>query len=147
GTGTALVEAYDAEATATPVRLVNLSARTQVGTGDDVLIIGFVVTGNGPTTVLLRAVGPGLAQFGVGGVLTDPQLRLFAAGSETALHVNDNWDSGLAPTFAATGAFALPVSSKDAALLVTLQPGAYTAVVSGVNNATGVALVEVYEVP
>jgi hypothetical protein len=120
GTGVALLEAYDADAAVTTARFVNISARTQVGTGDNVLVIGFVVTGTGPKTVLLRAVGPGLTPFGVGG-------------------------HGAA--FTQTGAFGLPAASKDAALLVTLQPGAYTAQVSGVAGTTGVALVEVYEVP
>ena len=152
GTGVALLEAYDADAAVTTARFVNISARTQVGTGDNVLVIGFVVTGTGPKTVLLRAVGPGLTQFGVGGVLADPQLRLFNAAG-TATDTNDDWASSAAlaaahgAAFTQTGAFGLPAASKDAALLVTLQPGAYTAQVSGVAGTTGVALVEVYEVP
>jgi hypothetical protein len=152
GTGVALLEAYDADAAVTTARFVNISARTQVGTGDNVLVIGFVVTGTGPKTVLLRAVGPGLTPFGVGGVLADPQLRLFNAAG-TATDTNDDWASSAAlaaahgAAFTQTGAFGLPAASKDAALLVTLQPGAYTAQVSGVAGTTGVALVEVYEVP
>ena len=152
GTGVALLEAYDADAAVTTARFVNISARTQVGTGDNILVIGFVVTGTGPTTVLLRAVGPGLTQFGVGGVLADPQLRLFNAAG-TATDTNDDWASSAAlaaaygNAFTQTGAFGLPAASKDAALLVTLQPGAYTAQVSGAAGTTGVALVEVYEVP
>ena len=152
GTGVALLESYDSDAAVTTARFLNVSARTQVGTGENILVIGFVITGTGPKTVLIRAVGPGLTQFGVGAVLADPQLRLFnAAGSAT--DTNDDWASAPAlaaangAAFTQTGAFALPVASKDAALLVTLQPGAYTAQVSGVNNTTGVALVEVYEVP
>jgi hypothetical protein len=152
GTGVALLEAYDADAAVTTARFVNISARTQVGTGDNILVIGFVVTGTGPKTVLLRAVGPGLTPFGVGGVLADPQLRLFNAAG-TATDTNDDWASSAAlaaahgAAFTQTGAFGLPAASKDAALLVTLQPGAYTAQVSGVAGTTGVALVEVYEVP
>ena len=152
GTGVALLEAYDSDAAVTSARFVNISARTQVGTGDNRLVIGFVVTGTGPKTVLIRAVGPGLTPFGVGGVLADPQLRLFnAAGNVT--DTNDDWASTPAlaaahgNAFTQTGAFGLTVASKDAALLVTLQPGAYTAQVSGVNATTGVALVEVYELP
>ena len=146
GTGLALLEAYDFDATPTGARLVNISARTQVGTGENVLVIGFVITGSGSQSILLRAIGPGLTQFGVGGVLVDPQLRLFnAAGAQT--EINDDWggSAALAAAFAQTGAFGLPVASKDAALVVTLSPGAYTAQVSGVAATTGVALVEVYE--
>ena len=152
GTGVALLEAYDSDAAVTPARFVNISARTQVGTGDNLLVIGFVVTGTGPKTVLIRAVGPGLTPFGVGGVLADPQLRLFNAAG-TATDTNDDWAGTPAlaaahgNAFTQTGAFGLPAASKDAALLVTLQPGAYTAQVSGVNATTGVALVEVYELP
>jgi hypothetical protein len=150
GTGTALVEAYDADpAGLFTARFTNLSARTRVGTGDNILIVGFVIAGNLPMNVLIRAVGPGLEQFGVGGVLADPQLSVVKAGSSAALAVNDNWGGtpALAAAFTATGAFPLPLASKDAALLVTLQPGAYTAQVSGIGGTTGVALVEVYEAP
>ncbi len=147
--GTALVEAYDFDGPTTASRLINLSVRTQVGTGENILIVGFVVEGNAPKQILLRAVGPGLAQFGVGGVLADPRLSLFSSGVSTATQVNDNWggSAALSAAFTATGAFGLASVSKDAALLVTLQPGAYTAQVSGVGDTTGVALVEVYEVP
>jgi hypothetical protein len=152
GTGTALLEAYDSDAAVTTARFVNISARTQVGTGDNILVIGFVVTGTGPKNVLIRAIGPGLTQFGLGGVLADPQLRLFNAAG-VATDTNDDWAATPAlaaahgNAFSQTGAFGLPSSSKDAALLVTLQPGAYTAQVSGVAGTTGVALVEVYEAP
>jgi hypothetical protein len=94
-------------------------------------------------------VGPtlGEAPFGVPGVVPDPELRLFAG--ERRIEANDNWGGGaaLAAAFARVGAFALPAGSRDAALLATLPPGAYTAQVSGVGGTTGVALVEVYEVP
>lgn len=152
GTGTALLEAYDSDASLSTTRFVNISARTQVGTGDNILVIGFVVTGTGSKNVLIRAVGPGLTQFGLGGVLADPQLRLFNAAG-VATDTNDDWAATPAlaaahvTAFAQTGAFGLPATSKDAALLVTLQPGAYTAQVSGVGGTTGVALVEVYEAP
>lgn len=102
--------------------------------------------------VLLRAVGPSLAQFGVTGVLADPQLALFRQGSTAAIQQNDNWltagnvaQIGLAG--AQVGAFTLPANSRDSAMLVTLEPGSYTAQVSGVASTTGVALVEIYEVP
>ncbi len=144
--GTALIEVYDG-ASKDGGRLINVSTRARVGTGGDVPNIGFVIEGVQPKKVLIRAVGPTLAAFGVGGVLTDPQLELFE-GQSRILH-NDNWDgsSVLTQAFSKVGAFSFsgPLS-KDAALLVTLEPGAYTAVVSGVNGGTGTVLVEVYEV-
>jgi hypothetical protein len=151
-TGVALAEAYDASTQPTAARLINMSARTRVGTGAAVLIAGFSIKGDAPKTLLIRGVGPGLTQFGVTGVLADPQLALFREGSTTPIQQNDNW---LTATNAAqvglaagqVGAFSLAANSRDAALLVTLDPGTYTAQVSGVGNTTGVALVEIYEVP
>ncbi len=148
-TGIALAEIYDATAAsaftvATP-RLVNVSARTHVGTGDNLLIAGFVVGGSTPVRVLIRAVGPTLAGFGVGGALADPKLDVFSGASVVAS--NDNWDAATAANFSRVGAFAFAAGSRDAALVATLPPGSYTAQVSGVNSTTGVALVEVYELP
>jgi len=150
-TGVALAEIYDATATdlfmpSTP-RLINVSARTQVGTGADILITGFSISGTTPVRLLIRAVGPALTAFGVTGVLTDPKLDLYEGS--TLLQSNDNWGGGalIANAASSVGAFALDPASRDAVLLVTLPPGAYTAQVSGVNNATGVALVEAYEIP
>jgi hypothetical protein len=153
-TGVALAEIYDLTpalvfGAATP-RLVNVSARALSGAGADVLIAGFVVSGPPGSTkrVLLRAIGPTLTVFGVGGVLADPRLELFNA-STVRIQENDNWGGGaeLADTFRAVGAFGLDGASRDAALVATLPIGAYTAQVSGVAGGTGVALVEVYEVP
>ncbi len=150
-TGITLAEIYDATPAnaflaATP-RLVNVSARTQVGTGADILITGFNIGGATPKTLLIRAVGPTLSVFGVTGVLADPKLDLFSGS--TVLQSNDNWAGASAIGTAATsvGAFPLDATSRDAVLLVTLQPGSYTAQVSGVGATTGVALVEIYEVP
>jgi hypothetical protein len=147
GTGVALVEAYDADPGTPTSRLASLSARDQVGTGDNILIAGFVVTGNVSRTVLIRGIGPTLAHYGVSGVLANPQLQVFQGN--TLLAQNDDWggDTTLAAVAAQVYAFALDASSKDAALLLTLPPGAYTAQVSGIGNTTGVALVEIYEVP
>jgi hypothetical protein len=78
--------------------------------------------------------------------LADPKLDLFETGGTTAIASNDNWEAATAVTFGSVGAFGLTAGSKDAVLLVTLTPGSYTAQVSGVGNAVGVALVEVYEV-
>ena len=142
------MEAYDAGGGAT-ARLANVSARSAVGTGSGILIAGFVVN-DGACTILVRGVGPGLAPFNVPGALGDPQLQIFREAQLVA--ENNDWGSAsnsaaLMTTAQAVGAFALPGGSRDAALLITLPQGAYTAQVSGVNSTTGVALVEVYEVP
>jgi hypothetical protein len=154
-TGIALVEAYDADADAATSRsrkLVNIATRGQVSAGDNILIAGLVVTGPGPRTYLIRAVGPTLANapYNVSGVLNDPFLQIYEG--ETLLRENDDWDAPLsaqpALRAAATrvGAFALQVR-RDAAMIVTLQPGSYTAKVTGFQGSTGVALVEIYELP
>jgi len=144
--GVVLIEGYDA-GTGGDARLVNLSARNRVGTGADILIAGFFIAGTGTQRVLIRAVGPTLTTLGVGGALPDPKLEVFdAAGGRLA--ESDNWDPALAATFAQVAAFPLSVGSRDSALVLTLPAGrGYTAQVSGVNNATGEALVEVYELP
>lgn len=144
GAGVVLVEAYDL-GTGNPARLVNVSARNRVGTGDDILIAGFNVSGTGEKRLLFRAVGPKLADFGVGGFLVDPKLEIY--NGNTKIAENDNWAASLAPTFDAVGAFSLAANSRDAALLTTLPPGSYTVQVSGVADGTGEALIEIYEVP
>lgn len=150
-TGVALVEVYDADAVDpfTPQKVLNLSSRGEVGTGDRIMVAGFVINGNSPKKVLVRAVGPTLASFGVNGTLADPELRIVQG--TTVVRENDNWEVGNSPAIitdasARSGAFALPSGSKDAVILLSLAPGAYTAQVSGVNNTTGVAIVEVYEI-
>ena len=148
--GTVLIECYDGASADTSVRLVNASARAFVGAGGDVLIPGFVISGAGSVRLLLRAVGPRLIAFGLSGVLLDPQITLYRLS--TPLASNDNWSDAanaaeVESISAQAGAFSLAAGSNDAALLVTLTEGAYTAVVSGVNNATGTALVEIYVVP
>lgn len=144
GSGVVLVEVYDS-GTGTAVRLVNVSARNFVGTGDNILIAGFVVDGSVGKTLLIRAVGPRLADLGVAGVLADPKLEIYSGA--TKIMENDNWSSVLALTAQSVGAFSLNAGSADAALLVTLPPGSYSAQVSGIASGTGEALVEVYEVP
>ena len=150
GTGRVVAELYDvtpnASFLATTPRLVNVSVLKHLGTG---LIAGFVIGGTGSKTVLIRAVGPtiGSAPFEVPGAVADPQLGLFSG--QTNIGSNDNWGgtAALSAAFSQVGAFPLPAGSRDAALLVTLQPGAYTVQVSGVGGTTGVAIVEIYEVP
>ena len=149
GTGAVIAEIYDATpsalfTTATP-RLINVSVRKHLGSG---LTMGFVVGGATAAKVLVRGIGPTLGAFGVPGTVVDPQLTLFNSSS-AKIGENNDWagTAELTAAFANVGAFALPAASKDAALLVTLAPGNYTAQVTGVNGTTGVALVEVYEVP
>ena len=111
------------------------------------LIAGFTIDGDAPKTVLIRAMGPALGQFGLTGFLANPRLDVFD-GTSQRLQWNDDWGglAALSDAFTAAGAFApASVASKDAALLVTLPPGSYTAQVSGVAGSTGVALVEIYE--
>lgn len=147
--GIVLIELYDAAPSA-PSRLVNVSARAIVGAGENALFAGFVVAGNAPKTLLIRAVGPTLGAFGVEGILADPRLDVFATGTTTPLASNDNWagNVALSAAFRSVSAFLLPASdSRDAALLVSLQPGAYTAQVSGVGGLTGEVLLEIYELP
>src|SRR4051812_16258916 len=131
--------------------LSNLSTRAQVGTNGDIIITGFTIGPGGNKTVLIRATGPALTPFGVGGVLADPKLELYSGTRK--LSENDNWSTSVAgattataATFSSVGAFPLTAGSRDAALLTTLAPGSYTAQVSGIGNGTGVSLIELYEV-
>lgn len=132
-------------------RLANISTRAQVGPGSNIAIVGFVI-GPGPTkTVLIRAAGPGLSQF-LTGVVSDPKIDLYDSNGTRVLG-NDNWGSTVAPagtaassTFTSVGAFGFTAGSKDAALVATLSPGGYTAMVSGVGTASGIALLEVYDI-
>jgi hypothetical protein len=153
GTGTALTEVYEvleANEVAGSRRLVNVSTRGLI-TPLAPFIAGFVITGTGPQRVLIRAVGPTLSAppFNVAGALPNPQLTLFRGAA--AVKTNDDWfrdpDAALIrDTAARAGAFALGASSLDAAILVFLEPGAYTAQITAVNpNATGLALIEIYE--
>jgi hypothetical protein len=151
-TGIALAEIYDdtpaGTYTATSPRIVNISARVKVGTGGNILIAGFAIGGTTARTVLIRGSGPALVPFGVTGTLPDPQLQLFSG--TTLLESDTGWggNAQIASTAASVGAFAWQSpGSADSALLVTLPPGAYTAQVSGASGDTGVALIEVYEVP
>lgn len=160
--GTGVVEIYDADQGAPANRLVNLSARGFVGTGDHVLIGGFAIAGSGSETVLIRGVGEGLGQF-MGGpdeVLPDPELTVFdSAGNVVATidgwnllpsagnsHVEAGLQAATISVLTSAGAFQEALD-EDSAMVLTLPPGAYTVQVSSASGATGVALVEVYEVP
>jgi hypothetical protein len=157
GTGNAsglvIAEIYDASGntrTAGMPRLINLSTLAQIDAGGT-LAVGFVIGGTAPCTVLVRAVGPTLGTaFGIGGVMADPGLLLFSNDTGQQLFANDDWGGGasLANSMSSVGAFALAdPASRDAVLVATLPPGAYSARVSGKNGTGGTAIVEVYEVP
>ncbi len=134
-------------ATPIPGRLINLSVRTNAGTGAQTLIAGFFISGQFGTSkqVLVRAIGPTLGVFGVGGVLADPQLALFR--NSTQIAVNSGWGgtATLSNAFVQVGAFPLAATTRDSALLTTVPSTAYTAQVSSASGGTGVALVEVYD--
>jgi hypothetical protein len=149
-TGVALVEVYDARPDR-PARIANLSTRGPVGTGEDILIAGFVVGGTNSMRLLLRGIGPGLAQFGVGDVLARPRLELFR-GSKPLLPANTGWTldgfrTDLVVAAASVSAFPLDERSADTAMIFDAAPGAYTLQISGVNGTTGVAMVEIYVLP
>ncbi len=149
GTGLVLLEAYDVDTAVSPTsRFVNVSARGLAGTGPNMLTVGFVVEGSSSITLLVRGVGPTLAGFSVSGAMADPELTVFDSG-QNVVGSNDNWGGTavLQAAFDAVSAFPLPTTSKDAAVLVTLAPGAYTAQVSGAGGSTGIAILELYEMP
>ncbi len=131
-------------------RMANFSSRTQVGADANAAFIGFAVGPGQTKTVLIRAVGPALTGFGVAGALPDPVIELYAAANpNTVLLRNDNWTAdtiGGTNAFARVGAFALTAGSRDAAMVATLGPGSYSAIVRDVANRSGIALVEVYDV-
>jgi sugar lactone lactonase YvrE len=146
-TGVALAELYDADGPNPPTRLTNVSARALSGSGSAVLTAGFTIGGSGMETLLIRGIGPGLTQFGVAGVLAAPQITVFNSSS-ASIGSNAGWGGGSALTaaFAQVGAFPLPATSLDSAILVTLPAGSYSAQVGSANGSTGIALVEIYEV-
>ena len=151
GAGIALAEIYDADPGSSSARLVNLSTRGRVGVGDGVLIAGLVIGGNGTLRVLIRGVGPGLAQFNVLGFLARPNMTVYDAKS-SPISGNTGWTSGgltadLTAAMQTAGAFPLDKSSADSAVVLTLASGLYTIKASGVGDTTGEALVEVYILP
>ncbi|MES2694423.1 MAG: immunoglobulin domain-containing protein [Verrucomicrobiota bacterium] len=144
--GVVLFESYDAGAPAA-ARLVNLSTRSHVGSGDGVLVAGFHISGSGTLRILLRGAGPALAPLGVSGALPDPRLEVFDSAGRK-IGENDEWDASLAPTFTAVGAFSFATGSRDSALVLMLTAGrSYTVQLSSADLRLGEGLIEVYEVP
>jgi hypothetical protein len=149
--GVALVEVYRFLSNGNTSVLANISTRSFVQTGADVMIGGFIVEGNGPKTVIVRAIGPELTQHGVPNPLADPTLELHNATGALIAH-NDNWMTtvigGIITSDQVDEIMAsdhAPTDPRESAIIATLPPGNYTAIVRGVNNTTGVALVEVYD--
>jgi hypothetical protein len=142
--GVGLVDVYDLD-TAANARLSNISTRGFVQTGDNVMIGGFIASGaNGSVDLVVRALGPSLAQHGVPNALKDPILRLYD-NNGTLIRLNDNWKD--TQQTAIENSQLQPPNDLDSAILVTLPTGSYTAIVSGKNGGTGVGLVEVYRLP
>jgi subtilisin-like proprotein convertase family protein len=141
-TGLGLVELYDLGISRNVV-VANISTRGFVRTGQDVMIGGFILVGNDPAKVLLRAIGPSLAAAGIQQPLQNPYLELFD-GQGMKIAQNDNWQETQEAVIAATGA--APGNAAESAILITLPAGSYTAIVSGVAGGTGVALVEAYNI-
>lgn len=146
--GTALIEVYDTDFGATVTsRIANLSTRGQIGAGES-LLAGFVISGDMRKRVLIRAVGPTLAGFGLTGLLADPKLDVIAGGAVIA--GNNDWTdsasmSQVLTTAPAVGAFPLDPNSRDAALVLQLAPGAYSVQVTGAGGSTGTVLLEIYD--
>lgn len=141
-TGIAVVEAYDLEQGADS-KLANISTRGFVDTGDNVMIGGFIVggAGQGSTRVVVRAIGPSLSSAGIANALLNPALEIHD-GNGILESSNDDWKDCQSAEIQATSL--QPANDKESAILATLRPGNYTAIVSGKNNSTGVGLVEVY---
>ena len=140
GFGVGLIEVYDLDPQPSASRLANISTRSLVQAEDNALIGGFIIN-NKPTNIVIRAIGPSLSARGVAGVLADPSLELHDANG-SLLATNDDWRSAEPDEIIATGL--APTDDAESAIRANLSPGTYTAVVRGVNDTTGVGLVEVY---
>ena len=140
-TGVGIIEVYELSHPDMP--LANISTRGRVSIDSDVMIGGFVVTGTGSQKVVITAKGPSLAQFGIGNTLSNPELTLVRASDQTVIATNDNWQNGANAAEIVASGFA-PTDNQESAILATLEPGAYTAIVRGVGNSSGVGIVEVF---
>ena len=142
-----LVEIFDLGDGLSP-RLINGSTRHRIGAGADALVAGFVVDGVGEKTLLIRGIGPTLAAppFNLPGTIADPKLEIYDQ-TRHLLAENDNWPPTLATVFSRVAAFALVPDSKDAALVITLPPGAYSAQLTNPTGPAGDGMIEIYEVP
>ena len=146
GTGAALVEIYDLSPNADS-KLANISTRAFVNTGNDVVIGGFILGGGSASdAIIIRGIGPSLADFGLSPVLADPQLELRDSNGGI-VRANDNWQDDPAQAAIISGVNLAPTNDLESAIAETLAPDSYTAVLFGTNNGTGLGLVEVYDNP
>lgn len=143
--GLVLGEVYDLHGPDSATRLIGLSVLGEVDRHQESLTPGFTIEGRAAKRLLIRAVGPGLAAFGVPNTCADPHLAVVPAALPRTLAQNDDWQLELGEIASAAGAFPLATGSKDAALLLTLPPGAYTVAVGGKSDSTGTVLVEIYD--
>jgi hypothetical protein len=143
GTGISVIGVYEVNGPAIP--LINISTRGRVGTANDVMIGGFVITGDGPQTVAIVATGPSLGAYGITNPLANPKITLVRSSDQFVVGTNDNWQTDANASQLQAAGFA-PSNGNEAGLFVTLQPGAYTAIVEGVGGGTGVAVIGVYKV-
>jgi hypothetical protein len=143
GTGVAVVAVYEVGGFEVP--LTNISTRGRVGTGNDVMIGGFVIQGNSAQTLAVVATGPSLAPFGIANPLANPRLTLVRSSDQSVVATNDDWQADANASQLQAAGFA-PSDPLEAAILTTLPPGAYTAIVEGVGGGAGVAVVGVYRI-
>ena len=142
--GIGLIEVYDLSP-AVPAKLANISTRALVGTGNDIVIAGFILGNNStPTRLVLRGIGPSLTAFGVPNALANPTLEV-RNSSGAVVASNDNWQDNAAQAAELTAAGLAPTNASESGIALTLGPGQYTALLSGVGNTTGVGVVEVYD--
>jgi hypothetical protein len=143
-TGVGLVEVYDLGG-GDPTKLGNISTRAFVSSASDILIAGFILGGNsGDDRIVVRGIGPSLSGAGVTNALADPTLELRDSNG-ALLKANNDWKDDPVQAAELLAADLAPTNPKESAIAATLPPGAYTALLSGVNNTTGVGLVEVYD--
>jgi alpha-tubulin suppressor-like RCC1 family protein len=143
GTGVSVVGVY--EVTGPEIPLINISTRGRVGTGNDVMIGGFVIQGSGPQTVAIVATGPSLANFGITSPLANPTLTVVRSSDQAVVASNDDWQGHANASQLQAAGFA-PSNALESGIFITLQPGAYTAIVSGVGGGTGIGVIGVYRV-
>ena len=144
GTGVGLVEVYDTNQAADS-QLANISTRGFVQTGNNVMIGGFILGGNNNTGVVVRGIGPSLAQFGLSPVLADPTLELHD-GNGALLISNDDWQDDPVQAAQLSAHGLAPQDPKESGIFASLPPGAFTAILAGKNGGTGIGLVEIYNV-
>ena len=144
GTGIGLIEVYDLNPAAL-AKLGNISTRALVGTGNDILIAGFILGNNSaPTRLVIRGIGGSLTALGVPNALANPTLEV-RNSSGAVVASNDNWQDNPAQAAELTAAGLAPTNANESGIALTLGPGQYTALLSGVNSTTGIGVVEVYD--